>query len=290
MKKSIKGSLLFFVLIVFSGSIFAYANFGVTVGEIFTYEVVTSQWSLVQDLDSGQGSGLKYGGNPFPIGTQFTIEILAASSSSINWEIDIDGNTAINNNDAGDVADMTEFLYLPFAFTSGFGTWDQGEVEMGPAIMMGIFFLEPTAFIDFFQALHNQASTSSFDPSTYWVYNNVDANFDSSGTIAIFDWVHNAQYNDSGCNTYLSGTYYATIAFDKTTGVLKGYNLDLDYFGDVAGDTFQIDMQQNIEQVGYNIDGFYFTAPGFGWLTVFPALLVVSYFGFLLRKRKKLLR
>ncbi|MHA1533041.1 MAG: choice-of-anchor S family protein, partial [Candidatus Heimdallarchaeota archaeon] len=86
MKKSIKGSLLFFVLIVFSGSIFAHANFSVTVGEIFTYEVVTSQWSLVQDLDSGQGSGLKYGGNPFPIGTQFTIEVLAASSSSINWE------------------------------------------------------------------------------------------------------------------------------------------------------------------------------------------------------------
>ncbi len=290
MKKSIKGSLLFFVLIIFSGSIFTHANFNVTVGEIFTYEVVTSQWSLVQDLDSGQGAGLKYGGNPFPIGTQFTIEVLTASYSSISWEIAIDGNTATNSNDAADIADMSDFLYLPFLFTSGFGPWDQGEVEMGPGFMLSVFFLEPTAFLDFFQALYDQASTSSFVPSTYWVYNVVDAYFDTSNTIAVFDWVYKAQYNDSGCNTYLSGAYYATIAFDKTTGVLKGYNLDLDYFGDVAGDTLQIDMQQNIEQVGYNIDDFYFTAPGFGWLTVFPALLVVSYFGFLLRKRKKLLR
>ena len=281
-------SIAFLVLILFSCSMSTRADFDVTVGDIFTYEVVSSQWSLAQSANSGQGTGLQYGGNPFPIGTQFTIEVLTTTATSVQWEIDIEGNTATNTNDDTDTTPFILYLYYPITILqSGFGTWDQSEVEMGPFFQLGLFFLEPIAFSDLFQQLHDQASTGSFTPSSYWDFHEINANYDTSGSVSVFDWVFNSEYNDTGCNIYFSGEYYFTIAFDKATGVLKGYHMDLRYAGHINEQPLAIDMQQLIEIRGYDIEKFYFKAPGFVWLTVFPPLLVISYFKFITRKQRK---
>ena len=75
---------------------FATADFSVQVGEINTYEVVSSNQSLTDNTNRGLGTGIAFGGNQYAIGTEATIEVTGTIATSVTWEIDVYGQTATN--------------------------------------------------------------------------------------------------------------------------------------------------------------------------------------------------
>lgn len=286
MKKTVKIFLLVTIGSILTSTITANSAFNVTVGEIFNYEIVKSEQDITWGANSGQGTSLMFGGNPFPKGTTFIIEALTTSASSVQWEIDIDGNTAINTDTTSKTSELVLILFLPYLNYDGIGSWDQLEIEIGPPFMIGFFFLEPEAFDTLFQNYHD--TITGLTPLTYWTFDEINADFDKSNDIAVFDWVFNTMFNDTGCNMFFEGTYYFTIAYDQTTGVLKGYNLDFDYSGYVGSNTLSIAISQSIEQVDYNLNKNQFSPglPGYTFLIAIPVLISLSVFGLIFKKRE----
>ncbi|MHA1211885.1 MAG: choice-of-anchor S family protein [Candidatus Heimdallarchaeota archaeon] len=270
----------------FLGFSFVTADFSVTVGNVYTYEVIRSQQRLVAGGNIGEGTGLMFGGNPYPVGLTFTIEVVSTTATSVDWEIDVNGTTAINSNSAAHTASLDSFLFLPYHYYGGIGTWDQAEVEMGPVIVFPLFFLEPTAFGAAFQDYHD--TVTDITPMSYWVFNDIYANYDDSNQVAVFDWAFNAIFNDTGCNMYFVGTFYATIAYDQTTGVLMGYNFEHEYYGWIGVNSLEIVTTQQIELEGYDLNELlYSPGLGFDWLIAIPTLGVVGIVGTIIRKRNK---
>ncbi|NHK30932.1 MAG: hypothetical protein FK730_06235 [Asgard group archaeon] len=286
MKKTMRFFLIILAGLILTNSLIAQSAFNVTVGEVFTYEVVKSEQDITWGVDSGQGSGLMFGGNPFPVGITFTIEALTTSATSVQWEIDIDGNTATNTDTASKTADMALFLFLPYLYYGGIGSWDQAEVEMGPPLMLGFFFFEPVAFLSLFQNYHD--TITGLTPMSYWSFDDVNANFDTSEDIAVFDWVFNTMYNDTGCNMLFHGTFYFKVAYDQTTGVLKGYDMDFDYSGHVGSNVLSLSVSQIIEQAGFNLGKNQFSPglPGLTFLIAIPVLIGMGVFSLILKKRR----
>ncbi len=63
----------------------------------------------------------------------------------------------------------------------------------------------------------------------------------------------------------------------------------MDYSGTVGGTTRQITMNQKVEEVGYDIDGFAFGGgfiPGFEWFIAIPALTILGAIAVIVRRRK----
>ena len=67
------------------GTIGARADYNVTVGTIFTYDVVASTWTVADGTNTGTGSGFTFEGSQFPVGTQVEVEVLTASGSNIGF-------------------------------------------------------------------------------------------------------------------------------------------------------------------------------------------------------------
>ncbi|MHA1188527.1 MAG: choice-of-anchor S family protein [Candidatus Heimdallarchaeota archaeon] len=70
--------IIFAILIGFILNVnFTSGAFSLVVGTTYDFEVVKSKWSLTDGANSGTGTGLMFGGNPFPVGTTFETEVVS---------------------------------------------------------------------------------------------------------------------------------------------------------------------------------------------------------------------
>ena len=90
-------------------------------------------------------------------------------------------------NDASDTSKMLQFLYMPWNLSTRIGIWDQQEVEMGPPLMLDLFFLKPTAFGALFTTLDQQGEMPVYILPSYWTAQENDGYYDDSHKIAFFD-------------------------------------------------------------------------------------------------------
>ncbi|MHA1121734.1 MAG: choice-of-anchor S family protein [Candidatus Heimdallarchaeota archaeon] len=289
MKKLVKLGIPLFIVVMLLGTIGARADYNVTVGTIFTYDVVASTWTVADGTNTGTGSGFTFEGSQFPVGTQVEVEVLAASGSSIDFNETI--GSVYDESSAspfGDALGMVLLLFFPILIGAGTMTWNQTEVELGPALM-GIYFLEPDALSEIFTELSNNTYVSSNFEDPEFVFNQVGGQFDNTTTIAVFDWVLDMDYVNATEGTNFGGLFRFKVAFNTNTGQVKGYNLDMDYTGTVGGTNRQVTMNQKVEEVGFDIGGFAFGGgfiPGFEWFVALPAIALLGAIAVIVRKRK----
>ncbi|MHA1442720.1 MAG: choice-of-anchor S family protein [Candidatus Heimdallarchaeota archaeon] len=288
MNKKMKIIILISIIGIILNINFASGAFSLVVGTTYDFEVVKSKWSLTDGANSGTGTGLMFGGNPFPVGTTFETEVVSVITLSVDYQIDVDGNTAVNTDDDSDTSHLYNFLFYPYLLYGGIGGWDQAEVEMGPPFLFELFFLEPAAFGAYFQNLEDHYATLTLNP--FWTINQISANYDTTSSSVVFDWVFNTMLNDTGCDQFFQGTYYVKIAFSTATGELLGYRLQMDYAGHYGANDVNFEMEQLIKQTNYELDGFYYSAeevPGFQWVTVLPVLFITSLITIVKKKQRK---
>jgi hypothetical protein len=289
LKKLLKIGIPLFIVVLLLGTIGVRADYNVTVGTIFTYDVVASTWTVADGSNSGTGTGFTFEGTQFAVGTQVEVEVLAESGSQVDYNETI--GSVYDESSAtpfGDALGMVLLMFFPILIGTGTMTWNQTEVELGPELL-GIYFLEPEALGEIFFELSNESfiSTQFSDPE--WTFNQIGGHFDNTTTVAVFDWVLDMDYVNASLGTDFGGLFRYKIAYNTNTGQVKGYRLDMDYSGTVEGTNRQITMNQHVEEVGYDIGNFFYGGgfiPGFEWFIALPALAILGSIAVIVRKRK----
>ena len=292
MNKITKIILPVFIISLFVGMTFAQADYNVTVGTVLTFDVVESNWDISIGPNNAEASGWSFEGESFNTTDQFTVNVTSADALGVDWNMSAGDKFDLGSNSGWDALGLLFVLVYPLLFTMGVGTWDQATMDLGPEVMT-LFFLEPYAFSEFFYNISQEDLINETITDSAWTFDQAAGNFVNSSSVAVFDWVLNGQYVNASTNTDYSGNYRYKIAFDKTTGALKGYKMAIDYSGTVQGSIVDIVINQHVEQVGYDLGDFFFTAggftfpfPGFGWIGAALAISSLFVLAVVIRKRK----
>jgi len=267
-----------------------HADYAVTVGSTFTFDVVESSHTINMGSDAGGGDGFLFENHAFAVGQQVVVEVMAETSSSVDYEATVGSVTdSATSTGFGDAFGVVFAMVLPMFITMVYSSWNQTAVDAGPGLYS--FYFMDTLMSEMFYEITNQTLLDEeFTDSGEFAYTQVAANFENSTSIAVFDWAYDIQITNSSTNTDFGGTYRWKLAFDKNIGVVKGWKIAIDYTGTIEGELVEIIMDQLVEQVGYDIGSFFFGAggfiPGFGWFIVIPALSLVAGIAVIFRKRK----
>lgn len=290
MKKLFKIILVILLANVFIGLSFVKADYAVTVGTVNTYEVNDSEWDFTDGSDSSTGTGYSFEGQKFSEGTQFTVAVDAATASSVDYTVNVGTKSDTGTATSFDLIGIAILLFYPLMFAGGFsGTWNQTEYDLGPCLM-ALYFVEPDSVNEFLYAFANETYISTIFTDEEWTYTKIEGTFENDTDIAVFTWTLNAQYAVPASNTDFSGKYTYTLAYDQTTGEMKGYRLDLDYSGTAEGSILDVDFRQEVEILGYNLPGgglFPNGFIGYEWFIAIPALAIVGLLGAVIKKRKQ---
>jgi len=290
LKKLLKISLAILLASLFIGMSFVKADFAITTGTVNTYEVNDSEWDFAIGPNSSTGTGYEFEDQKFAVGTQFTVTVDAATTSQIDYTVNVGTKSDTGATSAFDMLGLIFVLFYPLLLSSGLsGTWNQTKTDLGPNLM-GMFFIDPAIANPFFYEMANTTFISSVFTDTEWTYDNIGGSFDNTTDIAVFTWGLNAQYEVVASNTEFSGTYEYTYAYDQTTGEMKGYRLDLDYSGTVEGVLLEMDLLQEVEMLGYNLPAGGLFPSGFIGIEMYlaiPALALIGLLCVVIRKRKQ---
>jgi len=261
----------------------ARADYNVAVGNSFTYEVVKSNWDITYGADSSTGKGFNYDEIKYTEKTQLTVEVTAASASSVSWDMDIGTDTYSGTNIALDGLFFLFVLFYPLLYSS-MGTWNQTYMDLGPELIP-IFFVDPQLMSDFFFELSNETYISTAFSTTDWIISNIGGSFDNTSTVAVFEWHFDTTLTNGPSGHNYGGTFTFIYAFSKTTGQMKGIYMDMDYSGQVDFTVTNIKMTHRVEEVGYNLPGVGLF-PGFEWFMVIPAFAFLVGLPIIIKKRK----
>jgi len=262
----------------------AKADYNVAIGNSFTFDVVKSNWDFKYGAEASAGSGFSFEEVKYPEKTQFTVEVTAAGTTSVDWDMTVGSVTDSGSNGGFDLLGMLFLMFYPFLLGEIPSSWNQTAADLGPYIFP-LFFVDAPMFSDFFFDMSNDTymSTGFSDPE--WVITNMDGNFDNASAVAVFDWHFDMTWTDAVSGHNYGGTYTFIFAFDKTTGAMKGYYMDIDYSGQMDFTAVTVKLEQRVELVGYNLPGVGFI-PGFEWFMVIPAFALIIGLPIILKRRK----
>ncbi|MBN1330398.1 MAG: hypothetical protein JXA54_13070 [Candidatus Heimdallarchaeota archaeon] len=282
MNKTLKVVLPLAFIAVFLSTTMVRAEYNVTVGNTFDYGVVASNWNISYGTQTSTGTGFQFLEANHVVGSNFEIEVLTVDTNlGVDWQMTLGTDVDTGSNSPFDAIGLVFILFLPLLLTMGTISWNQTALDLGPEIM-SFFFLD-TGFSEVFYQLTNQTFVSSLSESGY-DFTNVYGTFQNSTNIAVFVW-HLDMTISTSADT-LSGTYVWQIAYDQTTGQLKGYYIDLDYSGTLASQSITYKLEQKVEEVGYNLPGVGGFIPGFEWFIAVPALALLGGVAVIIKKRK----
>ncbi|MHA1198511.1 MAG: choice-of-anchor S family protein [Candidatus Heimdallarchaeaceae archaeon] len=287
MKKTLKIVLPILIAAALFGATSTHA-YGVSVGNIFTYDVVASNWDVTVGPDSSSGTGWNFLDVLRTVGSQFDVEVTAVDASGVDWEIQLGIDMDVGSNSAFDGFGLLILLVLPLLFTEDIAlTLDTGEADLGLGLTE-LFFVDVETFSEVFYEMANtdiETDLSDEDPAI-----NIDQAggiFDNDTSIAVFEWHLDYTYVNASIDSNLSGTYVWQYAFDKSDGHMKGYYHMIDYSGTLAGVDFNYNLEQKVEEAGYDLPNVGAgILPGFEWFIVIPIVAILGGIAIIRRKRK----
>lgn len=292
--KKIKILIPITVIVLILSTTVVQGDYQVSIGETFTYNVNTSNWSIKLGGNSSSVSKCLIVLYSYDEGTSFTVEVTdVVPDTSVSWNLTVGSFVFAYQNDDTDLFQLGSLLLHIVGQAVVYATiWSQETVDLGPSVHYDFFFNTAHAILDHFRFYANSSYWSPIAADPRHTFTQIDGNFDESGAVAIFDWIVDGTLNyTSPYNFLLDGYERFKIAFDKTTGVMQGYRLELDYDGVIEGQNFEMKLNQEVTINGYTLPTFYYDKPaglpGFEWylsITAFSAILIVSV---ILKKKRK---
>lgn len=292
--KKIKILIPITVIVLILSTTVVQGDYQVSIGETFTYNVNTSNWSIKLGGNSSSVSKCLIVLYSYDEGTSFTVEVTdVVPDISVSWNLTVGSFVFAYQNDDTDLFQLGSLLLHIVGQAVVYATiWSQETVDLGPSVHYDFFFNTAHAILDHFRFYANSSYWSPIAADPRHTFTQIDGNFDESGAVAIFDWIVDGTLNyTSPYNFLLDGYERFKIAFDKTTGVMQGYRLELDYDGVIEGQNFEMKLNQEVTINGYTLPTFYYDKPaglpGFEWylsITAFSAILIVSV---ILKKKRK---
>jgi len=281
MKKILKIGIPLLTIVLILSTTMVKADFNVTVGDDNDYTVDTSNWAVSVGSNSGGGTGFALEGTGYDEGETINIEVTAETTSTVNYDLTVDTDTySYISSGFGNIFFFAFSTFLPLLMPAMVGgTWDQTAVDMGPSLW-GDFFIDSIFTEVCYEFANNQTLLDEMeDDMTDVKFKKLEGEFVNSTDIAIFDWALDMEIVNSTTNTDYGGKFRWKIAFDQTTGWVKGWRIYLNYDGTFEGTVLDIEWNQLVQQSGYTLGDFAIGTglfPGFEWFLVIPALSLLA--------------
>lgn len=272
--KIIRILLVFFFITQFSAALVVKADYSVTLGAEFSYNVVESSWDYSMGTASSEGTGFRFEDQKFSNDKQISLTIDYIEIQYLEYTMTVDTESKTGLASPLVLAGIVFLLSYPQLFLSGIEYHIQTEADLGIKIRE-LFFLEPVNAEDSFNLFCDEESLSSeFQNDEYITYNNIYGTFDSSSDIAVFTWYYDISYVDEGDD--YGSIFTFTLEYDQNTGVLKRYRFDLELDGTYDYKPIDLVRHQEIVAEDYTQEGSLFTATGL-LATTTLSLLIVLY-------------
>ncbi len=292
--KKMKLLIPIFILFLILNTAFVQSDYQVTIGETFTYKVNTSNWSIKLGGNSSSVSKYRIVLDSYDEGTSFTVEVTdVIPDSSVSWNLTAGSTLLPYYNDDSDLFQLGGLLLHIVEHALVYAsTWSQEAADLGPTVHFYFFWSTSHAFWDIFRFYANSSYWSPIAADPRHTFTQIDGNFDESGAAMIFDWIVDGTLNYTTPYSFLLEGYERfKIAFDKTTGVMQGYRLELDYDGVIEGQNFEMKLNQEVTINGYTLPAFYYDKPaglpGFQWYLPFAAFGSIIVISIIVRRRRK---
>jgi hypothetical protein len=284
MKKELKIILPLVMVAVLLGSTMTQATYGVTIGDIFNYDVEAASWNISVDTDSSSGTGVNFLDVLKPVGTQFDVEVTAVDPTSVDWEMTIGTDTDTGSSSAFDALGIFFMLFMPMLMIEGTITsWNQTEMDLGLGIMT--FFFADSEFAGLFAELAEENPVTDYYTDSVYDFQEVGGSFENDTDIAVFEWHFDLTYVNGSDN--FAGDFVWQYAYDQTDGHMKGHYMDMDYSGTLDGVDIAFKFEQRVEEVGYNLPNVGAgILPGFEWFLAVPIIALLGGITIIKRKRK----
>ncbi len=293
LKKMLKTGLPILTIILVLSTTMVRAEYNVSVGQANDYVVSTSNWTIAIGDNSGGGTGFNLDGNNYTEGSSLNIEVTSASTTTVGYNLTVDGDEyKFTSSGLGNVFFILGTLFLPMMLPATISsTWDQAEMDMGP-ILWGDFFMDTSFANLFYKYANNQTYLDEvFEREDYTdgiTFNKLAASFENDTDIAIFDYALDMDWINSTTDIDFGGKFSWKLAFDQTTGWVKGWRIFMDYGGTVDGTLIDILWNQLVQQSGYTLGDFAIGTglfPGFEWFLILPTLGLLAI-PVIIKKRK----
>ena len=279
LKKILKIAMPLFIIAMIITTTNVRADFSVTVGQTNVYDVVESDWTLVVGANNGGGTGFVQESVGYDLADNITIEVTAETTTSVDYDFTCDIDTyGYSSNGLGNIFYMVFSLMLPLMMPLMVsGTWVQAEVDAGP-MLWGEFFIDSVMTEAFYEFANNQTALDEMtnDPDNSEItFKKFTGAFTNATDIAVFDWACDFDIKNTTTTTDWGGKYRWKLAFDQTTGWVKGWRIFMDYAGTFEGTVLEIAWNQLVQQQGYTLGNFAIATglfPGFEWFLALPAL------------------
>ncbi|MCK5047487.1 MAG: hypothetical protein KAS22_12955, partial [Candidatus Heimdallarchaeota archaeon] len=267
MKKMLKVIIPLALISLFLSSQLVTANFGVDIGDTFTYDCVAAERTMTIGSNTGTATGYTVDDHEFAEGTSVVVEVLEFDDSLFNATIyEKQAGSYVENGSSSTFGFQLGGLLMtvfPLFFALGFvdeNTWNQTEAEEGPGMILEPF-VEPeaatwTLFADFAAEVQTGTSLLS-DPSMSGL--SIQAEYTDSVSEFFFESYLTGTYNDSitnGTHTFLLNydvDHNFQFAFNKANGVMKGMRIEGSLEGTSNSTVVEISYNMHTELAGYNL-------------------------------------
>jgi hypothetical protein len=299
LKKALKFIIPFAIMGLLLSTQFANGTFGVTVGQIFTYDVIKNNFSVTIGANSGTSTGYEIDGQEFPEGTQVDVEVTAVNPLDVEYELQ--SGSYYETDYSGSIGlglTVVLSILVPFiALTAIDQTWNQTAVEEVSSPLLIPFVENETstwdAYIDMATDLQTAPPISTDTLGTI----GINATYSDTVSTFVFELYVGGTLN---FNETLVSNYYETLgtvehhfqfAYDKLTGVMLGIRMEGTVDGTSNGTDVSWSYYQHTEKVGYNLPGYEFGGgggflPGFEWFIAIPAIAFIGAIAVIVRRRK----
>ncbi len=267
------------ILMIFS-PIMVKADYQVSSGATYTYDIITSSIDITVDSNSASGDKYILAEHSFSSGTQVEINNVDASSY-VNWTISSGIYSEYYlSGILGDVIGLAMLMIRPTLIIQSYSSlaWNivEDAVEQGTGLLILPFW--DTDYLEGFEELAEETAISELQTATGFQDSIIEGNYAESGGNMIFDWYI------GGAMVYTSNTFIFDydidhqfkIVYNLASGVMQGLKMKSSADGTYSGKDISLEYEFQIEIENYNIGDFALGPgaglPGFEWFIAFIAL------------------
>ncbi len=279
------------------------ANFGVDIGDTFTFDCIAAERTITVGSNTGTGTGYTVDDHAFAAGTSVVVEVLEFDDSFLNTTIyEIQAGSYVENGSSSTFGFQFGGLLMtvfPLLFSLVYVDpieWNQTEAEEAPGMLLEPF-VEPeaatwTLFAEFAAEVQTGSSLISASGMSGL---SIQAEYTDSVSEFFFESYLGGTFNDTltnGTHTYLINydvDHHFQFAFNKANGVLKGMHVEGSMEGTSNSTVIEFSYNMHTELAGYNLPNYQFAGgfiPGFEWFLVIPALGLLVALPIIIRRRK----
>jgi hypothetical protein len=247
MYKELKILLTLFIIGQFTGIGFAQGAEAITIGTVYTYRIVESEWDYVAGSAGSMGWGFKFQDQLFSCNKSLTATVEEVDYLYVNFTVTVDSQSASYAFNQMDVLGFMSLQAYPFLFVIGIVNFVETEADYGLSLRH-MYYLPPSVVNSHFTQLTDESYINEYySDDEHYTYNDVGGSFDTGSTINSFTWVMDAQYVDESAGTDYGGTYSYSIKYHETTGLLYEYRIDFAYAGTYEHTTVDLESHQEMK-------------------------------------------